>query len=478
MNWLNKNLSFKSDVIVTLLNGLVIIGGIFILNGLIARIYGIEILGKFLLLKRTFSSAVGILLIGINVGLPYYLSRNLKRSYGDNSFILFIIVTVPLTVILMVSILWFNIPGFNSDRFWTYIIFSLGISAQFMTYALYRGYMNMIGANIFQLLGTAIIPIIIFTSVTDIYEGLFWMGLCVLIVMIFAFIIRNNGLNIYEINFHQSKKLVKYGLERIPSIIAQFILLAGIPIFLARTVNFESVAYFNSSLSLVRLALIIVNPIGMVLLPRISNKIASDTKGELSNTLNIIFKSGIVFGVICTTYCYVNAPLILLFWLGEVNETGITILRFTILVFPFYTFSSLTRSPIDAISERGYNSLIYGLSAVVLFTIIFIGKILGFNLLITALASFLISHMVAGFLSAYFIQKFYHNKLYNLELILDVLIGILIIFLINYLFSFLNISAGSQLIITTMIYVIIGIILFKYSKTGWMADLKSKIYAH
>ena len=48
MNWLNKNLSFKSDVIVTLLNGLVIIGGIFILNGLIARIYGIEILGKFL----------------------------------------------------------------------------------------------------------------------------------------------------------------------------------------------------------------------------------------------------------------------------------------------------------------------------------------------------------------------------------------------------------------------------------------------
>ena len=195
MNWLNKNLSFKSDVIVTLLNGLVIIGGIFILNGLIARIYGIEILGKFLLLKRTFSSAVGILLIGINVGLPYYLSRNLKRSYGDNSFILFIIVTVPLTVILMVSILWFNIPGFNSDRFWTYIIFSLGISAQFMTYALYRGYMNMIGANIFQLLGTAIIPIIIFTSVTDIYEGLFWMGLCVLIVMIFAFIIRNNVLN-------------------------------------------------------------------------------------------------------------------------------------------------------------------------------------------------------------------------------------------------------------------------------------------
>ena len=124
----------------------------------------------------------------------------------------------------MLSIFWFNIPGFYSDRFWIYIIFSLSISAQFITYALYRGYMNMIGANIFQLVGTAIIPIIVFFSVIDLYEGLFWIGLCVLIVMIFAFIIRNKGLNIYDINFHQSKKLLKYGLERIPSIIAQFIL--------------------------------------------------------------------------------------------------------------------------------------------------------------------------------------------------------------------------------------------------------------
>ena len=116
---------------------------------------------------------------------------------------LFIIVTIPLTVILIVSILWFDITGFYSEHFWIYIIFSLGISAQFITYALYRGYMNMIGANIFQLLGTAIIPIIVFTFVIDLYEGFSWIGSCVLIVMIFAFIIRNKGINIHEINFEQ-----------------------------------------------------------------------------------------------------------------------------------------------------------------------------------------------------------------------------------------------------------------------------------
>ena len=477
MNWLYKHLTFKNDVIVTLLNGLVIIGGVFILNGLIARIYSLEILGEFLLVKRTFSAIVGILLIGMNIGLPNYLSKNLEKSYGDNSLILFIIVTIPLTVILMLSIFWFNIPGFYSDRFWIYIIFSLGISAQFITYALYRGYMNMIGANIFQLVGTAIIPIIVFISVMDLYEGLFWIGLCVLIVMIFAFIIRNKGLNIYDINLHQSKKLLKYGLERIPSIIAQFILLAGIPLVLAQTLNFENVAYFNSSLSLVRLSLIIVNPIGMVLLPRISNKIASGAKDDLPNILNIFFKSGIVFSVIGTAYCYINAPLILLFWLGEVNETGVAILRLTILVLPFYTFSGLTRSPIDAISERGYNSLIYGFSAIVLFTIIFIGKTLGFNLLKTALVSFLISHIVAGILGAYFVQRLFHNKLWDLTLVRDVVVGILIIYLINHLISLFNISVVTQFFTTSVIYIIFGIIIFKFVKNGWIAELKSKLYA-
>ena len=377
-------------------------------------------------------------------------------------------------MILIISILWFDITGFYSEHFWIYIIFSLGISAQFITYALYRGYMNMIGANIFQLLGTAIIPIIVFTFVIDLYEGFSWIGSCVLIVMIFAFIIRNKGINIHEINFEQSKKIIIYGLERIPSFVAQFILLAGIPLFLAQTVNFESVAYFISSLSLVRLSLIIVNPIGMVLLPRISNKIAS---GAMDDVANIFLKAGIVFSVIGTAYFYINAPLILTFWLGEVSETGITILRLTILALPFYTFSGLTRSPIDAVSEKGYNSLIYGLAAVVLITIIFIGKTLGFDLLTTALVSFLISHIVAGLLGAFFVQRFYHNKLWNLELIRDIVIGTLIIFLISHLFSLLNISTVSQLITTSVIYVIVGIIIFKYSKTGWLADLKSKIHA-
>ena len=48
MNWLNKHLSFKDDLMVTLINGVIVIGGIFVLNGLIARIHGLDVLGEFL----------------------------------------------------------------------------------------------------------------------------------------------------------------------------------------------------------------------------------------------------------------------------------------------------------------------------------------------------------------------------------------------------------------------------------------------
>ncbi len=162
MKILNKNLSLKLDIIVTLINGIIVIGGIFILNGLIARLHGLEVLGEFLLVKRTISSSMGILLIGLNIALPNYLSRNFDKSFADNSYLIFLIFTLPLTIFSIFIIMWLNINGFDPSYFWYYVIFSIGMCSQFMYCAIYRGYMNMIGSNIFHLIGVALIPIIVF----------------------------------------------------------------------------------------------------------------------------------------------------------------------------------------------------------------------------------------------------------------------------------------------------------------------------
>ena len=147
------------------------------------------------------------------------------------------------------------------------------------------------------------------------------------------------------------------------------------------------------------------------------------------------------------------------------------------MALPFYTFAGLSRSPIDAVSERGYNSLIYTLAAIVMIAIIFIGKIFDCDFLETALTSFLISYIIAGLASAYVIQRLYKSKLWNYEFMRDILGGALIVYLVNHLLSFAKFSGSSQLIIGAAIYIVIGVIVFKYVKSGWIADLKTIMYA-
>ena len=474
MNILNKNLSLKLDMIVTLINGVIVIGGTFVLNGLIARLHGLEVLGEFLLVKRTISSSMGILLIGLNVALPNYLSRNFDKSYADNSYVLFIIFTLPLTILSIIAIMFFDIKGFNQNYFWYYVIFSLGLSSQFMTYAIFRGHMNMIGANIFQLIGTAVVPIIVFIYVSTLHDSLFWIGSITLSVMISSFLYRNKGFRFRNINTDKIKRLFLYGFERVPSFVSQFILLAGVPIFIAQKVDFDSVAYFNSSLSLVRLALIIVNPIGLVLLPRISNKLASGSLQEINNKLFILLKAGFFFSIIATVYCYSNADLIIKYWLGSESYKGAQILKFTILALPFYTIAGLCKSPIDAISERGYNSIIYSISAVVMLLIIYIGKSFELDFLYIAIFSFVTSYIILALLSMFYINRFYKSKFWNLQLFRDVVIGGLIIHILNA--SLIQMSDLFNLLGQSILYLIILLLYFIKVKKGWMAELRGVLF--
>ena len=59
----------------------------------------------------------------------------------------------------------------------------------------------------------------------------------------------------------------------------------------------------------------------------------------------------------------------------------------------------------------------------------------------------------------------------------DIVGSMLIVYLINHLLSFAGISGSSQLIIGTATYLVIGVIVFKYVKSGWIADLKAIMYA-
>ena len=70
MRILKKKLTMKSDLLITFLNGLAVVAGVFFLNGMIARMHGLDVLGEFSYIRRIVTSCISVLLFGMNVGLP------------------------------------------------------------------------------------------------------------------------------------------------------------------------------------------------------------------------------------------------------------------------------------------------------------------------------------------------------------------------------------------------------------------------
>ena len=95
---LEKRLSLKADFLVTGLNGIGTVVGIFIVSGYLARTLGLDVLGEYLLVRRIVTAVLGVLLLGMNVALPVLLARNEGRGYGDAAFSVFLLGTLPLIV--------------------------------------------------------------------------------------------------------------------------------------------------------------------------------------------------------------------------------------------------------------------------------------------------------------------------------------------------------------------------------------------
>ena len=117
-------------------------------------------------------------------------------------------------------------------------------------------------------------------------------------------------------------------------------------------------ALLNAGISIVRLSLIFVTPLGMILLPRISHALAQGKKFEVGQGMEILLTTTIYFSTIICCIVFLYTEELLIIWLGQISTDGILLVKLVILAFPFYSVMGVLRGPIDAGSEKGYNSLI------------------------------------------------------------------------------------------------------------------------
>ena len=475
-NVLKKEMSFGKDFIVTVVNAVGIIIGVFLLNAYIARIHGIEILGEYLFIRRTAYSAIGVFLIGMNIGLPYYISKGSGHSYGKSALVTFLFISIPLLSVLTILIKTGIINLFLPELIWPIFIYSIGANILNLAIGLYRGYLNMLGASIISFIGSILIPVIFFLFFRDLSLILTLIGLSVILISLFVYIQREKDLISFYINFHEIKKLLKFGLERIISFLSQFFLLAGVPLLLYSEISKTSLAYLNSSISLIRLSLVIIGPIGFIILPRVSKMIASSSKDELEKKIRTIVSWIFFMGIIGMSVMLFYGPVIIKYWLGEISKEGAIISRLIAFSIPLFMVTGFLRSVIDAVSERGYNSIIYSCSVIALLLVYFSLKFYGVSNIVAGIVGFDFGYIVSGILSIIIIKSVLKIRLLYYDLLITMLLQIVVLASIFALINLIPMSIEVQFLLYIII-IIIGSILFFYKNNQfWVLQLREKIF--
>lgn len=474
-NVLKKEMSFGKDFLVTVINAIGIIIGVFLLNAYIARIHGIEVLGEYLFIRRTIYSAIGIFLIGMNIGLPYYIAKGNDNSYSKSAIIIFIFISMPLLLVFAILIKFRIINLFLPDLVWPIFIYAIGATLLNLAIGLYRGHLNMLGASIISFIGSIFIPVILFLFYRELSLILTLIGLSVILLSLFVYLYREKNTFSININSLEIKSLLKYGIVRIISFLSQFFLLAGIPLLLYNEISKTSLAYLNSSISLIRLSLVVIGPIGFIILPRVSKMIANSSKLELEIKIRIIISWIFFIGIIGMSLMLFYGPIIIKYWLGEISSEGAIISRLIAFSLPLFMVTGILRSVIDSVSERGYNSIIYSSSVIILLFVYFLLKFFGVSDVVAGILGFNFGYFVSGILSIVFIKSIFKIKLIYNELLITMFLQIVVLSFFYISIDLISVSTEIQFLLY-MTLIITGAILFVYkSNQFWVMQLRKKI---
>lgn len=468
-------MGFKGDIFITLLNGIGVIAGVLVLYGLIARFMGVEALGEFLLVRRITFPLMGILLLGMTTGLPYYVSREGDNAYGAAALLLFGLLTIPLIGLASAVLHRGVLSGFPHALALPFFIFAVGYALQFLVYGLLRGNLNILGANLLQLIGTGLIPIGLFFLLY--HQGvpslLIAAGLGTLILSGLAGLVKL-GRGWSAVDGRKMAQLLVYGVQRVPSSLAFFILLGGVPLLILSSTSKAEMAFVNSGISLIRLFMVVVGPLGVVLLPRLSKALAANQKARVAAGLEALAKTTFLVGAALALFLSINSEALMSVWLGSESAAGADIVELIVLALPFYLLMAMLRAPIDAASVRGYNSLIYGVAALALLITFYGLKLAGVDSVVAGAVSFIGGHMTGAVSGLYYTNKFYGINIlspwYLIAVLGAVAFSFILVCSINALVSgLLSLLLGGIALLLTL-----GLFFLK-SRSAWVVDFRSLV---
>jgi len=463
-----------SDLLTTLVGGVVVAISVLVLYGLIARAMGTEALGDFLLVRRTAFALMGVLLVGMNIGLPFYVAGGNGQAYSSTALAIWLLLTVPLIGLVswVLSTGW--IFGFPTYLILPFFAFTCAYALQFLAYGLLRGRLNMRGAALLSFVGTGLIPIGVFLILKErsVPRLLLFTGLAALVSSGLVYLRQVLSVGGRLPQLEKTRQLLSYGGQRIAGFAAEFVVLAAVPLLILSSSSRTDVAYVNSGISLVRLFITAIAPLGIVLLPRIARARAQGNSARIDFGLDILTKATLLVGAPLALLLGMNSAAILRVWLGAGNEPGAWVLQTILVAFPFYLLVVLLRSPIDAASTRGYNTLVYGLAALALLITFYSLELVGMTSVQRGVISFVTAQVTGAVASLYLGYRFYRINIINPRYLASVLVMLSIATVLLRAIQSVLVGPAALLVGGAALAVMLGLY-FVTSKSDWVVGFRS-----
>jgi O-antigen/teichoic acid export membrane protein len=334
-----------------------------------ADFFGSVGFGEYQIARRGIALLTYPLLVGIGVSLPRFIAGT--GPGGDNQQTDYLTAGLAIIIVNLAAcgILLLSFPAeisrifFGGDAYGKFILpmytAVAGLCLYTAVYSHLRGNLKIWQANLFQLLCIGLVPITAIAFAGDpllsiIYTGIAWIAFAVLYLAVGQFAQRRPRLSGI---LPQTRKLLVFGLPRIPGEFALFGLFS-VPVFsIAHITDIQTAGYFALGFSFLQLICGFFDYVGIILLPLISKMAAEERFREIAVKVKKTLGYSLLGSLALVTALSLFMSDIIGIFFGKDFLAATEIIRWIILGACPYLVYAILRNPLDALVVFPHNSL-------------------------------------------------------------------------------------------------------------------------
>lgn len=369
----------RSDLLWTVFCQLLVVGAVFVQYWLVRTYWGVPAFGEYSLVVRVRGAIEWIILLQLPLAMARVVSstqnprpRAVTATVGLalGTGLLLAACGIFLVVPQAISSLLFGNIGFVP---WVGPLCALlaGYCLVLLVTGWLRGLFRFGAANAVNVLAIAVVPTLVIAGSGSLEPGaaVTAAGLASALVTLAAM------LWLATRSKHQTSpglawpepgeglasawQLLSYGVPRLATLAASALFALCLPWLVAREGQLTLLASLNALLALLGGAAVLTSPIGFVLLPRFSRDIGAGNRDAAAAQLASLVSATLVAGVLGSCAALGLGDLALGILLGKPDTGATALVVATAAAVPLFLLADVLRGPIDAVSHRPFNGLMY-----------------------------------------------------------------------------------------------------------------------